>query len=262
MTKVAAEQCFRWAYLGLNQGPPACEAGALPLSYTPGNRPRNASGRALEPARGTPSSRRTEWEGFEPSRRVNPAHTISSRAPSAARTPLPAASQYRTEVPAGNAPQRFSRCERFFATAGTCAGRGGSRSFPLAPSASRSRLKLRRGTEAFRGNGTPAEWTKRQAFGHFFFGSRRRRRRVAEARVERRFALFPLRAPFRVSSDLRAARRVPLDSLSHRTLSRKRTKLRRGVGSPSGPRHASEAEEATESRSVHFVFRQVSGGRA
>jgi hypothetical protein len=28
-----------WAYLGLNQGPPACEAGALPLSYTPGKRP-------------------------------------------------------------------------------------------------------------------------------------------------------------------------------------------------------------------------------
>jgi hypothetical protein len=24
-----------WACLGLNQGPPACEAGALPLSYTP-----------------------------------------------------------------------------------------------------------------------------------------------------------------------------------------------------------------------------------
>ena len=31
--------CGRWAYLGLNQGPPACEAGALPLSYTPGNAP-------------------------------------------------------------------------------------------------------------------------------------------------------------------------------------------------------------------------------
>src|SRR5215203_2517897 len=25
----------RWACLGSNQGPPACEAGALPLSYTP-----------------------------------------------------------------------------------------------------------------------------------------------------------------------------------------------------------------------------------
>ena len=27
----------RWAHLGLNQGPPACEAGALPLSYAPGS---------------------------------------------------------------------------------------------------------------------------------------------------------------------------------------------------------------------------------
>jgi hypothetical protein len=26
---------FRWAHLGSNQGPPACEAGALPLSYAP-----------------------------------------------------------------------------------------------------------------------------------------------------------------------------------------------------------------------------------
>ena len=26
-----------WAHLGLNQGPPACEAGALPLSYAPGS---------------------------------------------------------------------------------------------------------------------------------------------------------------------------------------------------------------------------------
>jgi hypothetical protein len=44
-----------------------------------------------------------------------------------------------------------------------------SRSFLLAPSASRSRLKLCRGTDAFRGNGTQVEWTKRQAFGHYFF---------------------------------------------------------------------------------------------
>src|SRR5687768_4084825 len=29
---------FRWAWLGLNQRPPACEAGALPLSYTPWSR--------------------------------------------------------------------------------------------------------------------------------------------------------------------------------------------------------------------------------
>jgi hypothetical protein len=27
-----------WAHLGSNQGPPACEAGALPLSYAPGSR--------------------------------------------------------------------------------------------------------------------------------------------------------------------------------------------------------------------------------
>jgi hypothetical protein len=27
----------KWAHLGSNQGPPACEAGALPLSYAPGN---------------------------------------------------------------------------------------------------------------------------------------------------------------------------------------------------------------------------------
>jgi hypothetical protein len=58
---------------------------------------------------------------------------------------------------------------RFFASEVACARPGGSPSFPLAPSASRSRLKLRRGTDAFRGNGTPAEWTNRQAFGHFSF---------------------------------------------------------------------------------------------
>ena len=28
-------QIERWAHLGSNQGPPACEAGALPLSYAP-----------------------------------------------------------------------------------------------------------------------------------------------------------------------------------------------------------------------------------
>lgn len=38
-----AEQVFlRWAHLGLNQGPPACEAGALPLSYAPGKGSRLA----------------------------------------------------------------------------------------------------------------------------------------------------------------------------------------------------------------------------
>jgi hypothetical protein len=55
------------------------------------------------------------------------------------------------------------------------------RSFPLAPSASRSRLKLCRGTDAFRGNGTQAEWTKRQAFGHFFFPAIERSRRSRKA---------------------------------------------------------------------------------
>ncbi len=78
----------RWAYLGLNQGPPACEAGALPLSYTPGKRPGMLADGSCAPAE--PAPPRTEWEGFEPSRRVNPAHAISSRAPSAARTPLQA----------------------------------------------------------------------------------------------------------------------------------------------------------------------------
>ncbi len=30
-----AECHVQWAHLGSNQGPPACEAGALPLSYAP-----------------------------------------------------------------------------------------------------------------------------------------------------------------------------------------------------------------------------------
>ena len=34
----------RWAHLGSNQGPPACEAGALPLSYAPGRKPRRLEG--------------------------------------------------------------------------------------------------------------------------------------------------------------------------------------------------------------------------
>ena len=33
---------LRWAHLGSNQGPPACEAGALPLSYAPGRKVRLA----------------------------------------------------------------------------------------------------------------------------------------------------------------------------------------------------------------------------
>src|SRR5580765_26124 len=103
----------------------------------------------------------TEWEGFEPSRRVDPAHAISSRAPSAARTPLqadPSIARRCWLVTLWTSVGHFSRYERFFALAVACASRGRSRSFPLAPSASRSRLKLRRGTEAFRGNGTQAEW--------------------------------------------------------------------------------------------------------
>jgi len=33
---VSAQPCgSEWAHLGSNQGPPACEAGALPLSYAP-----------------------------------------------------------------------------------------------------------------------------------------------------------------------------------------------------------------------------------
>jgi hypothetical protein len=35
---------FQWAHLGSNQGPPACEAGALPLSYAPGRKPRRLEG--------------------------------------------------------------------------------------------------------------------------------------------------------------------------------------------------------------------------
>ena len=31
----------RWAHLGSNQGPPACEAGALPLSYAPKEQDEN-----------------------------------------------------------------------------------------------------------------------------------------------------------------------------------------------------------------------------
>jgi hypothetical protein len=38
------QQLFQWAHLGSNQGPPACEAGALPLSYAPGREPRRLEG--------------------------------------------------------------------------------------------------------------------------------------------------------------------------------------------------------------------------
>jgi hypothetical protein len=33
-----AKATLTWAHLGSNQGPPACEAGALPLSYAPSAR--------------------------------------------------------------------------------------------------------------------------------------------------------------------------------------------------------------------------------
>ena len=98
--------------------------------------------------------------------------------------------------------QRFSRCERLLGRRGHLRRPGQGRSFPLAPSASRSRLKLRRGTEAFRGNGTQAEWTKRQAFGHFFFPAVERSRRSRKGHGGRA-ALFALRAAFHLSSDLR-----------------------------------------------------------
>ena len=144
---------------------------------------------------------KTEWEGFEPSRRVNLAHAISSRAPSAARTPLPADPSIARRF-CSIARWTFFSLRALFRSATACAPYAGSPSFRLAPSVSRSRLKLCKGTDAFRGNGTQAEWTKRQAFGHFFFRERgrpdARRSRMAAA-----FALFPLRAVFRVSGRLR-----------------------------------------------------------
>src|ERR1700712_5210207 len=129
--------------------------------------------------------------------------------------------------------QRFSRCERLLGRRGHLRRPGQGRSFPLAPSASRSRLKLRRGTEAFRGNGTQAEWTKRQAFGHFVFhalasrphaGSSARSAVSAISRCER----------FSASRGTCGGGSVVVHSLSHRTLSRTQTKPRRGVGSPLG----------------------------
>jgi hypothetical protein len=136
-----------------------------------------------------------------------------------------------------------------------CARGCRSPSFPLAPSASRSRLKLCRGTDAFRGNGTQAGWTKRQAFGHFFFlfGASD----AFAGAVWRGSRAFPAASAFRLLDALALPPPLPLLSVSHRALSRKQTKLRRGVGSPPGPRHAGEAESVTESRSVHFVFHAV-----
>src|SRR6476660_1326711 len=129
-----------------------------------------------------PAPPRTEWEGFEPSRRVNPAHAISSRAPSAARTPLLADPSIARRSVAATSWTPFPLVA-LFCNRGRLRLKVRSRSFHLAPSASRSRLKLCRGTDAFRGNGTQAEWTKRQAFGHFFF-PRQPLRCVCWSRVE------------------------------------------------------------------------------
>jgi hypothetical protein len=118
------------------------------------------------------SHRRRSGRDSNPRGRLTP----PTRFPVALLQPLGhhsrSASQHRAGVPAGSPLCRFSRSERLFAATVACAARGRSRSFLLAPGASRSRLKLRRGTEAFRGNGTPAEWTKRRASGHSFFGRR------------------------------------------------------------------------------------------
>ena len=156
---------------------------------------------------------------------------------------------------------RFSRSLRFSAITVACARRCGPRSFPLAPSASRSRLKLCRGTDAFRGNGTQAGWTKRQAFGHFVFrrGDHARCGCWSRIAASEGFSRCERFSPFQ---SLALGGPVRLCSVSHRALSRKQTKLRRGVGSPSGPRHAGGAEKATESRSVHFVVRLFTGGRS
>ena len=46
---VAAQRRVQWARLGSNQRPPACEAGALPLSYAP--RETKSSATLEEPGR-------------------------------------------------------------------------------------------------------------------------------------------------------------------------------------------------------------------
>jgi hypothetical protein len=197
------------------------------------------------------SHRRRSGRDSNPRGRLTP----PTRFPVALLQPLGhhsrSASQHRAGVPAGSPLCRFSRSERLFAATVACAAIGRSLSFPLAPGASRSRLKLRRGTEAFRGNGTPAEWTKRRASGHSFFGAER-----AAETARRGPCAFPAASGISLSRRLVPAASVPLLSVSHRTLSRKQTKLRRGVGSLSGPRHAGEAYEVTESRSVQLVFRR------
>ena len=159
--------------------------------------------------------------------------------------------------PAGRPLTSFSRSERLFAAAVACARWGRSRSFPLAPGASRSRLKLRRGTEAFRGNGTPAEWTKRRASGHFFFGAGGAARRAREGRCA-----FPAASDFSLCGSLAPEPPLPLLSVSHRALSRKQTKLRRGVGSPLGTKARRRGGERNRIAFGAFRFPAVSGERS
>ena len=54
--------------------------------------------------------RRTEREGFEPSRQVNPIYTISNRAPSTTRTPLQRGAAYRAWL--SGSPHGAPDCER------------------------------------------------------------------------------------------------------------------------------------------------------
>ena len=64
----------RWAHLGLNQGPPACEAGALPLSYAPGEAVTvAAAGGSRPPAAATAAQGRIRWT-------VRPSNCCSGRA--------------------------------------------------------------------------------------------------------------------------------------------------------------------------------------
>jgi hypothetical protein len=88
-------------------------------------------------------------------------------------------------------------------------------------------LKLCRGTEAFRGKGTLAEWTKRQAFGHFVFALRAgcRGRGISALGT---ISLFPAASVFSPPERLAPRPSLLVDSLSHRTLSRKQTKLSPG----------------------------------
>ncbi len=163
----AARRVRRWAYLGLNQGPPACEAGALPLSYTPGKRPGMLADGRCRP------DRRVAVERSGRDSNPRDGLTPPTRFPVALLQPLGHHSRPFRSIARGRhsvTGWQLFPLRAVFRDLRRLRRRGRSRSFPLAPSASRSRLKLCRGTEAFRGNGTPAEWTKRQAFGHFVFG--------------------------------------------------------------------------------------------